>query len=237
MNKILTVFAFLLWAVASDAQIGKWIDKAKADVKVMKGEDNTALGLKEALNNGVEAAVSQLSIQDGFFGSPYKILIPADAQKVINVVKKVPGFEDTETKLIAKMNQAAEIAVKKATPIFVDAIKGMSIKDASAILFGNKDAATRYLESSSRKALYDAFLPVIQSSLDEVNARTYWRSVVDAYNKIPFQKKLNPELDDHVNNKSLDGLFSLIQEKEEGIRSDVSQRTSPLLQEVFGKLK
>lgn len=232
--------AFLAFGVmTAQAQFGKILDKAKKDAKAMtgQGDDNTGLGLKEALNKGVESAVNQLSVKDGFFGSPYKVLIPEDAQKVINVVKKVPGFEDTETKLIAKMNEAAEIAVKKATPIFVDAIKGMTIKDASAILFGNKDAATRYLESSSRTSLYATFLPVIQASLDEVNARSYWKTVVDAYNKIPFQKKLNPQLDDHVNNKALDGLFSLIQVKEEGIRTDVGQRTSPLLQEVFGKLK
>ena len=138
----------------------------------------------------MESAVSQLSVEKGFLESPYKILIPEDAQKIINVVKKLPGFEDTETKLINKMNEAAEIAVKKATPIFVDAIKGMSIKDATAILFGNKDAATRYLESTSRAALYAAFLPVIQSSLDQVNARTYWENGGRCLQQNTFSKEV-----------------------------------------------
>jgi hypothetical protein len=226
--------------MTGSAQFGKLVDKVKEDAKAMKtglGADNTALGLKEALNNGVDAAVGQLSLKNGFFESPYKILIPEDAQNIINVVKKVPGFEDTETKLITKMNEAAEIAVKKASPIFVNAIKSMTINDAKNILFGNVDAATRYLEGNARPALFAEFLPIIQASLDEVNARAYWKTVIDAYNRIPFQKKLNPELDVHVNNKSLDGLFSLIQKKEEGIRNDVSQRTSPLLKEVFGQSK
>ncbi len=181
--------------------------------------------------------MQQLGVKNGYFESPYKVLIPEDAQKVINVVKKVPGFEDTETKLIAKMNQAAELAVKKASPIFVNAIKQMSFTDAKKILTGNDDAATRYLESTSRTPLYNEFLPVIQSALDEVNARTYWATVVNAYNKIPLQKKMNPELDAHVNNKALDGLFSLIQVKEEGIRNDVNQRTTQILKDVFGGLK
>lgn len=239
MKKITITFMAILFSMtAGFSQFGKMLDKAKSEAnKVVNKEDNTSLGLKEALNKGVETAVSQLSLDNGYFNSPYKILIPEDAQKVINVVKKVPGFEDVETKLIEKMNKAAEIAVKKATPIFVDAIKNMSIKDASNILFGNKDAATRYLETTSRESLYKVFLPVIQASLDEVNARSYWKTVVEAYNKIPFQKKLNPELDAHVNNKGLDGLFSLIQKKEEGIRVDVDQRTSPLLKEVFGRVK
>jgi hypothetical protein len=102
---------------------------------------------------------------------------------------------------------------------------------------GNNDEATRYLENNTRSELSNAFLPIIQKCLDEVNARTYWKTVIDAYNTVPFVKKLNPELDDHVNNKGLDGLFSLIQVKEEGIRSDVNQRTSPLLKEVFSKIK
>jgi uncharacterized protein YpmB len=239
MKKNLILFLALFLSLTSGySQFGKILDKAKSEAnKAVNKEDNTSLGLKEALNKGVESAVSQLSLDKGFLESPYKILVPEDAQKVINVVKRVPGFEDVESKLIDKMNKAAEIAVKKATPIFVDAIKNMSIKDASTILFGNKDAATRYLETNSRINLYKVFLPVIQASLDEVNARSYWKTVVEAYNKIPFQKKLNPELDDHVNNKGLDGLFSLIQKKEEGIRVDVDQRTSPLLKEVFGKLK
>ena len=79
-------------------------------------------------------------------------------------------------------------------------------------------------------------MPVIQSSLDEVNARSYWKSVVNEYNKVPFIKKLNPELDDHVNNKALDGMFGLIEVKEEKIRKDVDERTSPLLKDVFGQL-
>jgi hypothetical protein len=239
MKKVgIFVFLIMFSLCTSYGQFGKILDKAKAEVSnVTKKDDNTGLGLKEALNKGVETAVNQLSVDKGYLSSPYKILIPEDAQKVINIVKKVPGFENVESTLTEKMNSAAEIAVKKATPIFVDAIKNMSFKDATNILFGNKDAATRYLESTSRAGLYNAFLPIIQSSLDEVNARTYWKSVIDAYNKIPFQKKMNPDLDVHVNNKSLDGLFSLIQVKEEGIRGDAGQRTSPLLKEVFGKLK
>ncbi|MBK8634583.1 MAG: DUF4197 domain-containing protein [Saprospiraceae bacterium] len=232
------IFLLLLLAfgfTTANAQLGNMLNKAKNQVMGVK-EDNTSLGLKEALNEGVKAAVNTLAVENGYFGSPYKILIPAEAMTVINKVSKIPGFGDVEEKLVAKMNQAAEIAAKKATPIFVDAIKQMTVKDASSILFGEKNAATTYLNKTSRQPLYDTFIPVIQSSLDEVNARTYWASVVEAYNKIPFIKKLNPALDDHVNQKALDGLFSLIEVKEAGIREDVGQRTSPLLKEVFSKL-
>jgi len=218
------------------AQIKNILNKAKESAKVLTGEDvDVSSGLKEALNKGIESAVTQLSTQNGYLESPYKILIPADAQKVIDKVKLVPGFQDVEQKLINQMNEAAEIAAKKATPIFANAITSMSFKDATAILKGPENAATQYLETSSRKPLYDAFLPVIQQSLDEVNAREYWQTVVTAYNKIPFVKKMNPALDDHVNNKALDGLFSLIAVKEKGIRTDVNQRTTALLRKIFGE--
>ncbi len=236
INRLLILIVFIFPAIHSDAQFKDILKKAKTAVGVATGDESEmSAGLKEALNVGIEAAVSQLSAEKGYLESPYKILIPADAKKVIDKVKLVPGFQDVETKLITQMNQAAEIAAKKATPIFVDAVKQMTVKDAASIISGPENAATSYLETTSRKPLYDQFLPVIQASLDEVNARTYWKTVVDAYNKIPFVKKMNPALDDHVNNKGLDGLFSLIAVKEKGIRTDIEQRTSDLLRKVFGK--
>ncbi len=196
--------------------------------------DRTGAGLKEALNVGVEKAVQSLSAKDGYLASPFKILIPDEAQKVINTVKRVPGFQNVEEKLVGLMNEAAEVAVKKATPIFVSAIKQMTFKDAKSILMGENNAATNYLRKTTNQQLYSSFLPIIQNSLEQVNALSYWKTVVNAYNKVPLTKKLNPELDDHVNKKALVGLYSLIEKKEEGIRTDVSQRTSDLLKDVFG---
>jgi len=222
------------------AQFGKLLDKAKSEGEKIIGKEDSGLdiagGLKEALDEGVKEAVTSLSKKDGYYASPYKVLIPKDAQKVINKVKHIPGFNNVEEELISKMNQAAEVAAKKATPIFVNAIKNMSFTDAKKILFGEDDAGTRYLENSSRKSLYNEFMPVIQSALQEVNATKYWKSVVQKYNAIPLTKDVNPDLDDHVNSKALDGLFGLIQVKEDGIRKDVGQRSSPLLKDVFGQL-
>lgn len=237
MKKLIFLLAltFSLTAV-SQAQIDDFLKKAKLVVSGESSiEDETGSALKEALNLGVDKAVKQLSAENGYLDSPYKVLIPEDAQKVINKVKLVPGFENVERDLIDKMNKAAELAAKKATPIFIDAIKQMTIKDATNILLGEQDAATRYLDRTSRQSLYAAFMPVIQNSLDEVNARTYWTTVVNAYNSIPFVKKMNPELDDHVNTKGLDGLFSLIETKEAGIRGDKDQRSTELLRKVFAR--
>jgi len=198
-------------------------------------DSNIGLGLKQALEFGVSQAVDQLSAEDGYLDSQYKILIPEQARTVISKLKYVPGFENVERDLIAKMNQAAEYAAKEATPIFVSAITDMTFDDAMNILTGEKDAATRYLDRTTRDQLYASFMPVIQNALDEVNAREYWATVVGTYNQIPFVKKVNPELDDHVNNAALNGLFGEIEKKEAGIRENQDERTTELLRNVFGR--
>jgi len=243
---LLFVLFSVMIAPSANAQFGKLLDKAKNSEVVKKANDviggetsdklDISGGLKEALEKGVGEAVTSLSATNGYLDSPYKILLPEEAQKVVDKLKMVPGFGDVEKKLINKMNAAAEIAAKKATPIFVDAITSMSFTDAKNILFGEDDAATSYLQKSSRQKLYTAFLPTIQDALDEVKARSYWKTIVTKYNSLPLTKDVNPELDDHVNNTALDGMFSLIEVKEEGIRKDVGQRSSPLLQDVFGQL-
>ena len=239
LSLLLLFFAAFQLTVAAQfgKKLGALADKAE---RVVMGEnplseDQVGNGLKEALNLGVKEAVTSLSAENGYFGSPYKILIPEEAQAVTNRLKAVPGFGDVEEKLIAKLNQAAELAATKATPIFVDAIKGLTIKDAMNILMGEQDAATRYLESNTRNGLIEAFLPVIQSSLDEVNARDYWRTAVTAYNKIPFTKETDPELDRYVTEKALFGMFSLVEVKEENLRDNPAMRQTELLRKVFAK--
>ena len=202
---------------------------------VPTSEGDISQALKQALEFGVKEAVDKLSADKGYLNSPYKIIVPEEAQVIVSKVKMVPGFQDVEQQLIDKMNKAAELAAKKATPIFVDAITSLTIKDAMNILMGEKNAATQYLETQTRDSLYSAFMPSIQSALDEVNAREYWKSVITAYNNIPFVKKANPNLDDYVNDKALDGLFSLIEVKEAKIRTDQSQRTTDLLKQVFAQ--
>ena len=245
MKKIFTFLLCLCLFNVSNAQFGKLKEAAnkaskKAEEKIFGGsvklsQDEIGKGLKEALNVGVGKAADALSVEDGYLKSAYKILLPDEAQNVINKVKKVPGFQDADKKMITLLNRAAENAATKAKPIFIDAIKSMTIKDALNILMGEKNAATTYLNRTTNQKLANAFLPVIQKSLDEVNARTYWKKIVTAHNKIPFAKKVNPELDQYVNGKALDGMFSLVEEKELDIRKNQSSRTSDLLKKVFAK--
>lgn len=236
-KKSLLLLCALLSFQLAHAQFDKVLTKAKEKVglDVPLSQEEAGNGLKEALNNGIGEAVTFLSAKDGYFKSPYKILLPEEAQKVVYRLKAVPGFTNLEADLTERMNRAAEDAATKAKPIFVEAIKKLTFQDAMNILMGNPDAATRYLEKNTFNPLYAEFKPVIQSSLDKVNAREYWKTAVTAYNKLPLVTKTNPELDDHVTKMALKGMFSLVQKKEEGIRSNVSLRNSDLLKKVFAK--
>ncbi|MCG8332620.1 MAG: DUF4197 domain-containing protein [Chitinophagales bacterium] len=198
-------------------------------------QEEVGKGLKEALNIGVNEAVDFLSVEDGYYASAYKILLPDEAQKAVNKLKSVPGFSKVEQDLTLRINRAAESAAEKAKPIFVSAIKQLTFQDAMNLLMGKQDAATRYLEKTTYDQLYNEFKPVIIEALDEVNARSLWNNAATTYNKLPFTEDVTTELDDYVVHKALVGLFGLVEVKELDIRENTASRTSDLLRKVFAK--
>jgi hypothetical protein len=204
-------------------------------------------GLKEALNVGISNGVEQLMKTDGYFKNELiKILMPPEAQKVENIMRKyVPGGDKLIEDAILKMNRAAEDAANEAKPIFVNAITSMSITDAKNILFGGGGAATNYLKGKTLQGLTNAYSPRINNSLSKVGATQAWKALADPYNKfanspaaalVKDAKPINPDLGAYVTQKALDGLFFKVQEKENDIRQNVTSRTTQLLQRVFGML-
>ncbi len=192
-------------------------------------------GLKQALEIGITQGSNKLSLKDGYYKSAYKIFLPEEARKVTDRLSKIPGFSQIETKLVESLNRGAEDAAKKAAPIFKTAITSMSFSDATNILMGRDNAATNYLQGATQSKLYNEFNPVIVQSLDKVGANKLWSEAITAYNKIPFIKKMNPRLDDYVTNQALGGLFKMVEKKEKGIRTNINERTTDLLQQVFAK--
>lgn len=194
-----------------------------------------ASGLKQALEFGINEGSNLLSQRDGYLKSAFKILLPEEARRVTNRLKIIPGFTDFENVIVEKLNHAAEDAAKSAAPIFVDAIKEMTFDDALNILLGSNNAATDYLHTKTYSPLYQKFQPVIVTSLNKFNAIQYWADAINAYNKIPLVEKVNPNLDQYVTEKALDGLFAMVAQKEVKIRTDISSRTTDLLKRVFAK--
>ncbi len=194
-----------------------------------------ARGLKEALQFGVDNSVNFLSAEDGYYRTVYKILLPEEARVVTDKLQVIPGFSNLEEEMLKRINRAAEDAAKKAGPIFLDAVRGITFDDAMGILMGPKNAATSYLNERTYDNLYGEFKPVLVESLNKFNALDYWSDAVNTYNKIPLLDDVNPDLADHIVTSALVGLFDLIEKKELGIRSDISQRTTDLLKKVFAK--
>lgn len=233
MKQLILILSITVTFAACDAKTLQSALDALGATELTNSE--IAGGLKQALEKGVGKSVSTLSLKDGFYKSAYKILMPSDAQKVINTLKVIPGFENIEKTIIQKVNQSAEDAAKKASPIFMNAIKGITFNDAMNILMGDNKAATNYLNAKTNRSLYNAFIPVIENSLNKFGALDYWKDAVTAYNKLPLVKDLNPDIKDHVTTKALSGLFSLIGKKEQGIRANISERSTDLLKKVFAK--
>jgi hypothetical protein len=192
-------------------------------------------GLKQALEFGISEGAALLAQRDGYFKSEYKILLPAEARKVTDRLKFIPGFNDIENIILEKLNRAAEDAAASAKPIFVNAIREMTFDDALNILMGPQNAATQYLDQKTHLPLYNEFHPVVVTSLNKFNAIQYWADAVNAYNKIPLVEKVNPNLDQYVTEVALDGLFGMVAKKELQIRTDISSRTTELLKKVFAK--
>jgi len=227
----------LTLAVVISANAQTIFDKAKQTVtgsnnKVSEAEAGS--GVKEALNNGISSAVSFLNKPDAFFKNElYKVLLPPDAKKMEKTLRDF-GMGNMVDDAILAINRGAEDAVGYATPIFVDAIRQMTVTDALKLVTGGKNSITDFFRTKTSAKLKEAFLPVIKTSLDKTNATKYYGDAVARYNKVPLVKKMNPDLADHVAERTLFALFDRIGVEEANIRSNPAARTSDLLKKVFG---
>jgi hypothetical protein len=227
MKKILTVFA--LSAVFSSCDV---ILPVLQTVSTIPTNTEVVSGLKEALTNGVVSGVNVLSVKDGFFKNPtWKIPLPEEVKTVESAMRTL-GFGSKVDMAVKALNEGAEMATKEARDIFVTAIREMSIQDAMGILRGGNSSATNYLKSSSTDALVAKFRPVIEQSLEKVDALKYWGDVMTGYNLVSTNK-INPDLTGYVTDRAITALFSEVEKQENAIRQDPIQRTSELLKKVF----
>jgi hypothetical protein len=196
--------------------------------------DEVAQGLKEALTKGVSKGSDLVSQVDGYFKNPeIKIPFPPEVKQVESRLRQI-GLGAEVDRFVLTLNRGAEDAAKEAKPIFIEAVRGMTIQDAWAILKGEQDAATKYLKSSTSSLLKEKFKPIIQNSLSKVNATKYYGDLVNSYNKIPLVQKVNPDLDEYATDRAIEGLFIMIAKEEKNIRANPMARTSELLKKVFG---
>jgi len=215
------------------------------------GNSDIVAGLKEALSISAKNSVGFTSKLDGFYKNPEIFIpFPKEAKSVKDLADKY-GMKSQSDKFVMQLNRAAETAAKEATPIFLDAIKTITINDGLTLLQGGDHAATKFLESKTRTPLYNAFSPKVKTALDKVQITKYWNPLWSNYNKYAptanavggvfgqgnvLPKAVNPDLKDYVTNLALDGLFKMMAKEEAKIRKDPQAQVTNLLQNVFGGL-
>lgn len=229
---------FLMVVMVSPANAGLMEDLMKKGAGMGQpsgpGNDQIVAGLKEALSIGTGNAVSATSKTDGYFGNQaIKILMPEKIQKVANALGKV-GYQKEVDDFVLSMNRAAEKAAPQAKAIFIDAIHQMTVEDARKILDGGDTAATEYFKAKTSGKLYEAFQPIVSSSMNEVGTTRSYKEMMGKYTALPFASAESLDLDRYVTNKGLDGLFYLVGQEEIKIRKDPAARVTDLLKTVFG---
>jgi hypothetical protein len=194
-------------------------------------------GLKEALSIGIKNSVNLTSATDGFLKNPEIMLpFPPDAIKVKEKALAL-GLSGQVEKFETTLNRAAEEATKQAIPIFIDAIKNMSVKDGFAILKGGNGAATTFLKNQTSAKLVSAFAPKVKEATSKVKLTEYWNPITTKYNALTLGNKIDPDLDAYITQKAIDGLFIMVAKEEDKIRLDPAARVSDILIKVFGSLK
>ena len=237
MYKIILIFC-LISSHQLFAQINLLKEVSEKANALVKGEnplseDQVKKGLVEALIKGSENSVQSASKKNGFnLNKSIKIPFPQDAKKMKSTLVKM-GFSDQVIKFEKSINNAAELASKEALPIFVNAVKSMTINDAFSILNGNDNSATVYLKDQTSSSLYTKFKPIISNAISKVDVTKYWSDLTSAYNKVPFVKPINTDLDDYITKGAMYGLFFLIEQEEKNIRNNPTARTTEILKKVF----
>lgn len=250
--------SFILSAVASTALVLTACSEMSSLTSVsglgrvtqaaLSQQDITA-GLKEALNIGVDLGIKQLAAKNGYYNDlAVKIGLPSEASVILSNISKIPGGNQLVENVIMSINAAATDAVKDTAPIFINAIKEMSFQDATAILKGNRTAATAYFKGKTKTALKNVFRSRIESSIQkkligEVSAQSSWNTLVSKWNTLAKNpvgavaglKPVNTDLTDFLTEKAVDGLYVKVGEQETKIRTQAAARTTELLRKVFGR--
>jgi hypothetical protein len=235
MKKIFTSVAFCSVIALSSCDV---LSNLPTSTGIGTGitENEAALGIKEALGQGLDKSVMNLNVVDGFFkNAAYKILLPPDAKKIENTLRSL-GFNSLADKAILQINRGAEDAVGYAKPIFINAIKNMTLQDAIGLVKNGDTSATHFFRVKTNQQLINAFMPIIRSSLDKVDATKYYGDLVNKYNSLPTTfNKINPDLASFVTDRATQALFDLIAKEELNIRTNFAARSSDILRKVFGQ--
>jgi Protein of unknown function (DUF4197) len=227
------------WDLKDLGDIAEKVTKGTSDSTSGAGvdalsNDEANSGLKEALSQGVDKAVSSLGAANGFFGNEeVKIPLPESLKKIEKGMKFI-GMGEQSDELILKMNRAAEAAAPEAKALLMGSIKQMTLADAKAILTGPEDAATQYFKKTTSSQMGEKFLPIVTKATEKVELAQTYNKYAEMGSKFGVVDEEDANIEQYVTNKALDGLYLMIAKEEAAIRKDPIGQASSLLKKVFG---
>jgi hypothetical protein len=217
----------LLLLICSAAWSGSLRDLTNADAST---------GLRQALAQGANQAVSSLGKKDGFLlNKQVKIPLPPRLAKAEKVMR-MAGMGAQADDLVLAMNRAAEAAVPEAKPLLLDAVKSMSVDDAKKILTGGDDSATQFFKAKTSDPLMLKFTPIVQKYTANVNLAKKYNQVAGTGLQLGLLKKEDADIDSYVARSALDGVYKIIGQEEKAIRANPAEAIGDLAKKVFGAL-
>ena len=206
-------------------------------------EGQAVAGLKQALATGTADAVNLTGKPNGYLGNAaIKILLPQKLRPLETGLRAL-GYGSQIDQFVVSMNRAAEAAAPKAEPIFEKAITSMTFSDAQRIVSGGGHSATDYFKKQTFTELTAAFTPIVKQTMAQNAVTRQYDNLVGKYQSGPLAMggmfgsvTKGFDLDSYVVQKSLDGLFYVVGQEEQKIRTNPAAQVTPLLRQVFGNL-
>ena len=188
--------------------------------------------IKDLLRIGVNYSFNSASQSGGFYNSIIKIPFPEEISLVKTTLIKL-GLQKKVSKFEKNINYCAELSCKNSAQIVIKEVERLSIVNAYTIIKAENNAATNYLKKNCSKNLYAKFHPIIEKEINQLNLQNSFDSLLKRYNKIPFMKKVKFDLVDYITQKTIEGIFILITNKEIEIRGSNEFHSTDLLRKVF----
>ena len=227
---------------------------AHADVTDILKQGADALGTtrsgnyKDLLASAANRAASELA--KGYIHSKTaKIELPPSLKAAAKFARKVGG-DKWERELVVSMNDAATKAMSGASKIFLQDLKSMSDDDVKKLISGGDTALSEYLQSKSGAKLRAVFRPIVSDMMSKNSFATAYNGLNSfAQNKIAgneavqsiarglgaseYLPKQGEDLNDYITQKTLDGLFAVMREKESALRGSAVGKGAGILGKVL----
>lgn len=238
MKKLFLAVFFMVCA-ASPAQAGwqDWLTSLSSANKSTTLNQTPAAGaVKELLKIGVNQAAAQVSKVGGYADNPaIRIPMPEKLKTFESVLRKVGAGQQVDD-FILGMNRSAEKAAPQARDVFIESLANMSVADAEALFKGGPTAATEFFDKTSRPELKKVYEPIVRQKMQETAAGRMYQDLQNRFKQVPLMSKVQlPQIEPYVVDKSLDGLFKVMAEKERQVRANPTQVASDALKNILLK--